>query len=299
VTVTTAAGADPWAIPPLFAQLVDDISLLQPRSVAPGVDAVVSRYLSERDGRYGGLVGQLVCPVSRLPALVQELARSVPSRPVDVSLVVDTGLGAVPKALSTVFSRSSLLTPRTVETAAPPDVDAVWLERVSEFVPEEVTPVVEPRRPHDGLVSGVDLWLDAVRKVADHGCTPKLRAGGQRASDVPTIEEVERFLEVTVGVGRGFTAIGLREAVRPSPETEADRGRHGVLNLLVAVARMLGTGGEGTVADALRETDPQRLVADVQALSDRTVDGVRGLFTCCGLDPDPMSVNEFATLGLL
>ena len=298
-TVPSGSSADPWPIRPLLAGLVDDASLVQPRLTAPSIDAVVARYLSARDGGYGGMLGHLVCPVSRLPQLVTELARSAPARPVDLALVVDTGLGAVPKALSTVFSRSSLLTPRTVETAAPPDVDAVWLERVSEFVPEEVVPVVEPRRPHDGLVSGVDLWLDAVRKVADHGCTPKLRAGGLRASDVPTIDEVERFLEVTVGVGRGFTAIGLREAVRPSPETEGDRGRHGVLNLLVAVARMLGTGGEGTVADALRETDPQKLVADVEALSDRTVEGVRALFTCCGLDPDPMSVNEFAALGLL
>ena len=43
----------------------------------------------------------------------------------------DTGLGAVPKALSTVFSRSSLLTPRTIETAAPVDVDAVGLAIMS------------------------------------------------------------------------------------------------------------------------------------------------------------------------
>ncbi|GAA4544620.1 hypothetical protein GCM10023175_23110 [Pseudonocardia xishanensis] len=277
---------------------MDDASLVQPRLTAPSIDAVVARYLSARDGGYGAMLGHLVCPVSRLPQLVTELARSAPTRPVDLALVVDTGLGAVPKALSTVFSRSSLLTPRTVETAAPPDVDAVWLERVSEFVPEEVTAVVEPRRPLDAGAEGVEAWLDAVTKVAEHGCTPKLRCGGQRPSDVPTVEQVERFLEVTVGAGRGFTAIGLREAVRPSPETAGDRGRHGVLNLLVAVSRMVA-GGEGTVADALHETDARRLVADVEALSDRTVDGVRGLFTCCGLDPDPMSVNEFATLGLL
>jgi hypothetical protein len=296
-TVPSGSSADPWPIRPLLAGLVDDASLVQPRLTAPSIDAVVARYLSARDGGYGGMLGHLVCPVSRLPQLVTELARSAPARPVELALVVDTGLGAVPKALSTVFSRSSLLTPRTVETAAPPDVDAVWLERVSEFVPDDVTAVVEPRRPHDG--TDVEAWLDAVQKVAEHGCTPKLRAGGQRASDVPTIDEVERFLEVTVGAGRGFTAIGLREAVRPGPETEADRGRHGVLNLLLAVARMLGTGGEGTVAEALHETDPRKLAADAEALSDRTVDEVRGHFSCCGLDPDPMSVSEFAQLGLL
>jgi hypothetical protein len=237
--VTTAAGADPWAIPPLFSQLVDDTSLLQPRSVAPGVDAVVSRYLSTRDGRYGGLVGQLVCPVSRLPALVQELARSVPSRPVDVSLVVDTGLGAVPKALSTVFSRSSLLTPRTVETAAPPDVDAVWLERVSEFVPEDVVAVVEPRRPAGIEPADISAWLRAVRRVAEHGCAPKLRCGGPRASDVPSVAEVEEFLHVVVDTGRPFTTLGLRQVVRSEHD---DQRRHGILNLLVGVARALSGG---------------------------------------------------------
>jgi hypothetical protein len=298
-TVPSGSSADPWPIRPLLAGLVDDASLVQPRMVAPGIDAVVARYLSARDGAYGGMIGHLVCPVSRLPALVTELARSAPSRPVDLSLVVDTGLGAVPKALSTVFSRSSLLTPRTVETAAPPDVDAVWLERVSEFVPDEVTPVVEPRRPLGGTAEEIDAWLDAVQRVAEHGCTPKLRCGGPRPSDVPSIAEVERFLQVTVGKGRGFTAIGLREAVRPVAESESGRGRHGVLNLLIAVARELGTEGEGTVGDALRETDGPALVAQAEGLSGRAVDAVRGLFTCCGIDPDPMSISEFATLGLL
>jgi hypothetical protein len=291
--VTTAAGADPWAIPPLFAQLVDDTSLLQPRSVAPGVDAVISRYLSARDGRYGGLVGQLVCPVSRLPALVQELARSVPSRPVDVSLVVDTGLGAVPKALSTVFSRSSLLTPRTVETAAPPDVDAVWLERVSEFVPEDVVAVVEPLRPAGTDTEDTNAWLDAVRRVAEHGCSPKLRCGGPRASDVPSVTEVEEFLRVAVEAGRPFTALGLRQVVRNDHD---DPPRHGILNLLVGVARAL-SGGD--VRAALESTDGAALAGELTGLSERAVKGVRGLLSRCGADPEPVPASQLAGLGLL
>jgi hypothetical protein len=284
---------DSWAIPPLFAQLVDDTSLLQPRSVAPGVDIVVSRYLSARDGRYGGLVGQLVCPVSRLPALVQELARSVPARPVDVSLVVDTGLGAVPKALSTVFSRSSLLTPRTVETAAPPDVDAVWLERVAEFVPEDVVAVVEPRRPADPDADSTKAWLDAVRRVAEHGCAPKLRCGGPRASDVPSVAEVEEFLRVVVDAGRPFITLGLREVVRSNHE---DPPRHGILNLVVGVARAL-TGGD--VRAALESSDGAALAAEITGLSDRAVKGVRGLLSRCGADPEPVPATKLAGLGLL
>ena len=43
-----------------------------------------------------------------------------------------------------------------------------------------------PRRPDDRRHGGTAAWLDAVRRVAEHGCAPKLRCGGPRASDVPT-----------------------------------------------------------------------------------------------------------------
>lgn len=278
----------------MFARLVDDTSLLQPKSASPGVEAVVSRYLGARDGRYGGLVGQLVCPVSRLSSLVAELARSAPSRPVEVSLVVDTGLGAVPKALSMVFSRSSLLTPRTVETAAPPDVDAVWLERVAEFVPEDVVAVVEPRRPQEDDSGTTSAWLDAVRRVAEHGCAPKLRCGGPRASDVPSVGDVEEFVGVAVEAGRGFTTLGLREVVRTDDGLVP--AQHGILNLLVAVSRALT---DGDVRSALESTDGAALAAEIGALSDRAVTGVRGLLSRCGADPEPVPATQLAGLGLL
>ncbi len=286
VTTVPKAGT-----PPLFAQLVDDTSLLRPRAVGPPVETVVQRYLAARDGRHGGLVGQLVCPVSRIPALVKELVRAAPSRPVDLSLVVDTGLGAVPKALSTVLSRPSLLMPRTVETAAPPDVDAVWLDRVAEFVPEDVVAVVEPRRPVADDPAGTGAWLDAVRRVADQGCTPKLRCGGPRPSDAPTSSDVERFVGVVVAAGRDFTTLGLHESVR----VDGPR-RHGIVNMLVAVARALA-GGD--VAGALRSTDATALVAEIDALSERAVAGVRGLLRRCGADADLGPGSGLAGLGLL
>ncbi len=290
VGVTTARGADPWAIPPLFAQLVDDTSLLRPRASAPDVAVIVARYLAARDGRYGGLIGQLVCPVSRLPALVAELARAVPNRPVDLSLVVDTGLGAVPKALSTAFSRASLLTPRAVETAAPPDVDAMWLERVSEFVPEDVVAVVEPRRPHVEDATSTSAWLAAVRRVAEHGCAPKLRCGGPRASDVPESRHVEEFVQVVAETGRPFTVLGLREVVHSRD------GRHGILNLLLAVARAVA--GEDMVS-ALEATEATSVATAISALSEPAVKGVRGLVSHLGVDLDPLPTAQLRALGLL
>lgn len=289
----TTAGAGSWLIPPLFTRLVDDTSLLRPKAARPGVDVVVARYLANRDGRLGELVGQLACPVSRLPELVAELARTRPTQPVDLSLVVDTGLGGLPKALSTVLSRSSLLTPRTVETAAPPDVDAVWLERVAEFVPDDVVAVVEPRRPGAADPASTRAWLDAVLRVAEHGCSPRLRAGGPRASDVPSVPDVEEFLRVAVRAGRGFTVFGLRQVVRGE---EAGLVQHGLLNLLVAVARAVA-GGD--VRGALRGTDGAELAAEVKLLSDHGVGEVRGLLARCGADPEPVPPEQLAELGLL
>ncbi|MHA6779493.1 hypothetical protein ACVGOW_00600 [Pseudonocardia saturnea] len=291
MTTQPTAGTEPWSIPPLFAQLVDDTGLLAPRATAAPVETVVARYLAARDGVYGGLVGQLVCPVSRLPALVKELARLAPSRPVDLSLVVDTGLGAVPKALSTVLSRPGLLAPRTVETAAPPDVDDVWLDRVAEFVPEDVLAVVEPRRPAHDDPDGTDAWLDAVRRVADQGCAPKLRCGGPRPTDAPSSADVERFVQVVASTGRGFTTLGLHEAVRIGG---GNVRRHGIVNLLVGVGRALA-GGD--IAGALRSTDGGALVAEIEGWSERAVSGVRGLLARCGADPTPGAA--LAGLGLL
>lgn len=293
-TVPSADPADRLPVPPLFDRLVDDTSLLAPRDGAPEVDAVVTRYLATREGAHGGLLGQLVCPVSRLPALVRELARSAPARPVDVSLVVDTGLGAVPKALSTVFSRSNLLTPRTIETAAPVDVDAVWLERVAEFVPDDVVAVVEPRRPVQADADVVDEWLDAVRRVAGHGCTPKLRCGGSRASDVPSVAEVDRFVRVVAEAKRGFVALGALPVV--SAATGDGAVQIGVLNLLLAGARAL-TGDDVTAA--LTGTDGAELAREVLALSPSQVREVRALLPRCGAGPAPVPAAELSALGLL
>lgn len=279
-------------MPPLFDRLVDDTGLLAPHGDPAGVDVVVARHLAARDGRHGALLGHLVCPVSRLADLVRELARSAPARPVDVALVVDTGLGAVPKALSTVFSRSSLLTPRAVETAAPVDVDAVWLERVAEFVPDDVVAVVEPRRPVAIDEAGTADWLDAVRRVAEHGCTPKLRCGGSRASDVPSAAEIERFVRAVADAKGGFVALGLRPVGRDDDTVR----RHGVLNMLVGVARAR-SGGD--VAGALAGTDAAALAQEAAALAPAQVTAVRGLLARCGADPEPPTAPELAALGLL
>lgn len=283
------AAGPPWSVPPLLVGLFDDTGLLGPRRSTDAA-AVVQRYLEARDASHGALIGQLVCPVSRLAEAVAALAGVGPEHPVDISLVVDTGLGAVPKALSMALSRTSLLTPRSVETAAPPDVDATWLERVAEFVPEDVVAVVEPRRPADDEPTAHEAWLGAVLRVAENGCMPKLRCGGRRASDVPSVAAVEQFLQVAGESGRGFTTgPGLGSVVRTTAGTH-----HGALNLLVAVARGLVAGDVGA---ALGSTDGAALAREAARLPERAVQGVRGLLSRCGAVSSPAA--ELTRLGLL
>ena len=174
-------------VPSLLARLIDDAALFPPcNSTVP--DAI-KLHLAGRSGDYSDVLGLFLCPASRLPELITELIKVKPGKPVELSLVIDTGLGGVPKALSIVESRAELLALRMVEMPAPTDVDEVWLERVSEFVPEDVIRVIEPRRGGAG-------WLDGIQRVIEHGSWPKIRCGGQSTQNFPSVEEVTDFLAV-------------------------------------------------------------------------------------------------------
>ena len=165
----------------------------------------------------------------------------------------------------------------------------MWLDRVSEFVPEDVVAVVEPRRPHTEDTGGTTAWLEAVRRVAEHGCAPKLRCGGPRASDVPDSAHVEEFVRVAVETGRPFTALGLREVVHTAGQARHPQpaGRRGARPGGCGRARRAGEPPTG------RSSPPRS-----RGLSERTVKGVRGLVSRCGVDLDPLPTAQLAELGL-
>ncbi|MBO0840400.1 MAG: hypothetical protein J2O49_06245 [Sciscionella sp.] len=249
----------------------------------------VRGYLGGATAKRAELLGVFLCPASRLPELITELNRAKPGNPVPLSLVIDTGLGGVPKAVSIVESRTELLDLRMIEMPAPSDVDEVWLERVAEFVPEDVTRVVEPRR-------GGAQWLDSIRLVAERGCQPKIRCGGLRAENFPTVDEVADFVSVVTGSGVAFKATaGLHNAVR---HTDADTGftHHGFLNLLVATARAI-SGGD--VAGAIAETDGAALAGALAALSEADAKAVRAVFASYGSCSLAEPVTDLEALELL
>ncbi|HET9142745.1 hypothetical protein [Actinophytocola sp.] len=274
-------------IPPLLARLVDDAALFPPGSAS--MPDAVRLHLEGRTGRHAGILGLFLCPASRLPELITELIKVKPVKPVALSLVIDTGLGGVPKALSIVESRVELLALRMVEMPAPSDVDDVWLERVSEFVPEDVVRVIEPRR-------GGPEWLAGIQRVVEHGSWPKLRCGGLSVQNFPSIEEVSDFLTVINDGGASFKATaGLHHAVRGA-DPQTGFIHHGFLNLLVATARMQ-SGGD--VHEALAMTDGAALSEEAAALSDQAQHAARSVFASYGSCSLTEPVDDLAQLGLL
>jgi hypothetical protein len=246
-------------------------------------------HFATRESEHAGVLGVFLCQASRLPELITELIKIKPKQPLPFSLIIDTGLGGVPKAISIVESRSELLALRMVEMPAPSDVDEVWLERVSEFVPEDVIRVVEPRR-------GVG-WLEGVRKVIEHGSWPKIRCGGKAGENFPSVDEVADFLAVVSGsTGASFKATNsLHRAVR---HADPDTGfvHHGFLNLLVASGRSL-SGGD--VREALESTDAEALAEEARGLSEQAAKAVRALFASYAAASFEQPVADMGELGLL
>jgi hypothetical protein len=249
-------------------------------------------HLDGRTNDRSDLVGLFLCPASRLPELITDLIKAKPPRPVELSLVIDTGLGGVPKALSIVESRAELLALRMVEMPAPSDVDEVWLERVSEFVPEDVIRVIEPRRGGAG-------WLDGIRRVIEHGSWPKIRCGGVSTQNFPSVPEVVDFLGVINEGNASFKATaGLHNAVR-HVDQETGFTHHGFLNLLIATARMIAGGVGPEVHEALEATDGKALATEAQNLSEDEQLAVRSMFASYGSCSLTDPVADLEELGLL
>lgn len=277
----------PSGFPPLLARLVDDAALFPPSGAS--MAEAVKTHLAARRAPYAGLIGFLLCPVSRLGALVNALRKARPARPVALSLVADTGLGGLPKAISTALDNAKLLDLRMVEVPAPSDVDSTWLVQLTEFVPDDVVRVVEPRR-------GRPEWLTGVRRVAEAGCWPKLRCGGTSVESFPTVEEVADFLAIATGTGQPFKATaGLHHAVRHHDQNTG-LTHHGLLNMLVGTAH---TVSGASAHEALRCTDAAALAAEASALSKETSRVVREVFACFGSVSLTDPVTNLIRLGLL
>jgi hypothetical protein len=168
-------------------------------------------------------------------------------------------------------------------------VDSNWLVQLTEFVPDDVVRVVEPRR-------GRPDWLAGVRRVAEAGCWPKLRCGGRSVESFPSVEEVADFLAIATSTGQPFKATaGLHYAVRHHDEISG-LTHHGLLNMLVATARAVSGA---SAHEALRCTDATVLAAEAGALSADIARFAREVFACYGSMSLTEPVADLIRLGLL
>jgi len=292
----------------LLAALVDDAGLFPPEQLP--MAAALARHRADEAAGHPMLTNRFLCPASRLGELRAELASSggldsgggqvaanvQPSScagrgaPLRLGVIADTGVEGLAAACAEVAAEP-LLAVELVELPAP-SAEAVVaaLAAVDGFGPAVF--VEGPREPG---------WIKhlAGRAGAGGGLRgAKVRCGGARADLFPSPEELAAFLCACFEHRVPFKATaGLHGAVRHRDEATGFV-HHGFVNLLAATARAAARAPAADVAEVLASTDGPALVAELQALPERTVVLARSLFRAYGSCSTAEPREEAAALGL-
>ncbi|RMI43493.1 hypothetical protein EBO15_16225 [Actinomadura harenae] len=232
------------------------------------------------------MIGRFLCPSSRVAELRTLL---LADDLLDLGVIADTGVDALPKVLEDVASEPRLRL-RGIEVALPEEPDAARAATVTiAALAAEVPAFLEVRR-----ATGWHVVVDGIAAARESGAQvgAKLRTGGVTADAFPSADEVAVFVGACVERRLPFKCTaGLHHAVR---HTDPETGfvHHGFLNILLATAH------GGSVEDML-STDPIALASRVRALTDEQRETARRLFTgfgSCDIDSPRSDLTE---LGLL
>ena len=288
---TPAGPAD--AVLPVLLELIDDAAIFPPRN-AP-MSAAVTAHRAYHAGAQAGLVGRFVCPASRIPELRTVLDKGSDRHhplagvgPIRVSLVADTGVAGLPRAMADVAADPRLVL-EAVEVGLPAKASgraamAEATHRVLAGIPTALPAYVE--------LPLADSWETVLDVLSTAGRGAKLRTGGATAAAFPTEVQVAAVLAACAPrqVPLKCTA-GLHRAAR---HTDPDTGfeHHGFLNLLVAAAR---ARAELDPIPVLSERDGRRLAAEVWGLAP----DVRKLLVAFGSCSVDEPTADLFQLGLL
>jgi hypothetical protein len=246
-------------VPPLFAGLVDDASVL---AGGGAVAESLAAYRQHATAWYAGFVGALLVPSSQAEELIAALPGLV-AQPA-VSLVGDTAIGALPTAVAKV--RAAGASVRAVEAAvARRGEDPLpGLADLRRAVADEPALTVYAEIPLSwGLLAALDAVAEA--RAAGARIAPKFRVGGLAAELFPTPVELAAVLCACRDRGLEFKlAAGLRHALRHT-DPETGFTHHGFLNILVAAATAVDGGEVAEVAEALAATHPVPLIEPARA----------------------------------
>jgi hypothetical protein len=272
-------------VPPLFAGIVDDASLLPPGIIT--VSAATTGFREHQHAWYAGLLNTLLVPSSLL-----DFACDPPGLPVGV--INDMPIGGLPAAVAKLRHCGARVCQVEAAVARRGEDPQPGLADLRRFALNDKDLDVYAEIPLSwGLLSA----LDAVAAARADGSriAPKFRVGGLAAELFPTPVELAAVICACRDRDLPFKlAPGIRHALRHT-DPETGFTHHGFLNVLVA--SLLADDGQevAEVAEALAATHPVPLVEPARARRDQARPLWVGYGAVAVLDP----LTELIRLGLV
>jgi hypothetical protein len=241
-------------VPPLYAGLVDDASLLPPSPI--GLPDAVAKHHEHATAWYRDLIGSLLVPASTVG--IEQMPR------LTAGLIGDVPAAALPATVEKL--RASGVMVEHVEAAVArrgedPQPGVATLCTFAEA--QNGLPLYAEIPLSWGLLSALDSVADA--RAGGLPIAPKFRVGGLAAELFPTPVELAAVICACRDRQLPFKlAAGLRHATRHT-DPETGFTHHGFLNVLVATVLAADGGEVAEVAEALAATHPVPLVEPARA----------------------------------
>jgi hypothetical protein len=242
-------------VPPLFAGLVDDASLLPPGIT--GLAEAAEVHGKHRQAWYAGLIGALLVPSSLVHL-------DGPPRGLRVGVVNDAAIGAIPAVVGKLRAGGAAVGQVEAAVARRGEDPQPGLVALRALAAEHPDLEVYAEIPLSwGLLAGLDTV--AAQRAEGLRIAPKFRVGGLAAELFPTPVELAAVICACRDRGLPFKlAAGLRHALRHT-DPETGFTHHGFLNLLVAALAAADGAEVADVAEALAATHPVPLVEPARA----------------------------------
>ena len=272
-------------VPPLFAGLVDDASLLPPGII--GAPEAVAAHLKHRDAWYAGLLGALLVPSSLVHL-------EISPRGLAVGVVNDAAIGALPAVVAKLRAAGAGVGRVEAAVARRGEDPQPGLSALGALAGEDPDLHVYAEIPLSwGLLAGLDTV--AAQRAEGLRIAPKFRVGGLAAELFPTPVELAAVICACRDRGLPFKlAAGLRHALRHT-DPETGFTHHGFLNVLVASAAASDGAEVAEVAEALAATHPVPLVEPARTRRDEP----RPLWAGFGASNVLEPLTELIRLGLI
>ncbi len=237
-------------VPPLFAGLVDDASLLPPGII--GTPEALAAHTKHRDSWYSGLIGALLVPSSLVNL-------DLSPRGLAVGVVNDAAIGALPAVVAKLRAAGSDVARIEAAVARRGEDPQPGLSALGALAVETPDLDVYAEIPLSwGLLAGLDTV--AAQRADGLRIAPKFRVGGLASELFPTPVELAAVICACRDRNLPFKlAAGLRHALRHT-DPETGFTHHGFLNVLVASVAASDGGEVAEVAEALAATHPVPLV---------------------------------------